>query len=176
MRDYSNATRGSVWVRLANALINQAKAERVTIINYSVGGSLASEWNTNPIRDARRQQISDALAAGLMPTHIVWFQGESEGPNGVSASTYQAEMTTLINDIRSQGVSAPFYNSTTTRNAGISYPTIQGAQAAIRSAAAGIFAGPDTDSLSDTYRFDGVHYTAAGLDLLASMWMTSLGW
>lgn len=70
--------------------------------------------------------------------------------------------------MRALGITAPIYVCLTSRDGqGVINPAIRQAQASVWNSRGGVFAGPDTDSLGDAFRSDGVHFNARGLEAFA---------
>jgi hypothetical protein len=78
----------------------------------------------------------------------------------------------MLAAIRQLGVDAPAFVAVTTRcSAFVPNPDIRTAQQDLVNPELGIFAGPDTDVLDETFRYDGCHFSDAGLDMHANLWL-----
>ncbi|WLB43008.1 sialate O-acetylesterase [Bradyrhizobium ottawaense] len=162
--------------RCADKMLAAGMFQRVIIVPIGVGGTVVSQWQ--PTGGSLWARVLAAKARldgrGLMPTFITWMQGESDQTAGTSQSAYSASLADLISGLRGIGYNMPIFVSQTTYNGTTSYAPVRAAQAAAVNNPAGIYAGPDTDSLSDpSYRF-GAHWSALGSDAVAGLWKSAI--
>jgi hypothetical protein len=167
---------GSVWTRLGDKLLAEKMYDAVVIASIGVGGTKVSQWTPGTELHQILLNTIDALARdGLPVTHLLWHQGESDAGEKTSTTDYKARFLAMLSGIRQKGVSAPIYVAVATRcGALISDPAIQRAQIELVNPAAGIYAGPNTDTLDNGYRYDSCHFNDAGLDKHAELWLKQL--
>jgi len=169
----ANGNGGSVWTRLGDKLIDTKLYDRVVFVPAAIGATQISEWAPGGIlhKDLLRN-IDEATEAGYTFTHLLWHQGESDAVLGTSTQEYEERFRSMLASIRQQGVDAPAFVAVTTRcSAFIPNPEIRQAQQDLVNPAQGIFAGPDTDMLDETFRFDSCHFSNEGLDMHANLWL-----
>ena len=171
---------GESWSLLGNKLVAAGIFDRVVLISAGVGAipihRLAAGGDLNRmlidiINDAKRQYTI---------THLLWHQGEADFQSNTTEASYKADLSSVIDTIRSLGVTAPFYVSKASYAEQEHYkhrPPINPVTSAQRELVDGqtILAGVDTDSLvlvSD--RFDGTHFSASGQEKFADAWVALL--
>ncbi len=169
---------GSVWTRLGRKLIASKKYDAVVFVTVGVGGSEIGRWTPGGDLHPRvLGAIRDLKAQGLDVTHLLWHQGEADNRLGTSQEAYRERFLRLLSSIRSQGVDAPIYVSTTTRCGSLNpNEHVRQAQIKLIDAGSGILAGPDTDILTGVDRKrDGCHFSDVGLGKFADLWLKKLG-
>jgi hypothetical protein len=121
------------------------------------------------------------LGSPLLPcTAVLWMQGEAEAKSTqMPPSDYARHFHDIVADLRANGVVAPVFPAVTTLcEAGeppyTNAPAIREAQLSLPNPAEGVFAGPETDSVGREFRFDCCHFSAAGLDRCADLWLATL--
>lgn len=165
----------SVWLSVGDELINAKAAKQVLVRNFALGGSSISEWI--PGGGAHRRLVEateDIKSVGLTPTHILWFQGESDATKNTNQQQYESAFSQLTASVRSLGLAAPILVSKTTVCKNYPNAEIRAAQANIPTIIQGVYSGPDTDKLGFTYRFDGCHFTAEGRGIVAKEWAAKI--
>lgn len=169
----ANGTGGTVWTRLGDKLIASGLYDRVVFVPAAIGATQISEWAPGGLlhKDLLRN-VREATEAGYTFTHLLWHQGESDAVLGTSTQDYEDRFRAMLAAIRQLGVDAPAFVAVTTRcSAFIPNPEIRKAQQALVDPALGIFGGPDTDVLDESFRYDGCHFSDAGLDMHANLWL-----
>jgi hypothetical protein len=167
---------GSVWTRLGDRLIQAGLYETVIFASIGVGGTEIARWSPQGDLHARiLNAIADLQAADLEITHLFWHQGEADAYTlQTPKAVYQAHFNQMLKSIRHQGVTAPIYVCLATRfDDWPGSPEIREAQQGLVNHQ-DIFQGPDTDQLDLSYRFDGAHFSTAGLERFADLWMEIL--
>lgn len=164
--------------RIGDKILAQNKAERVITVPICIGGTSIAQWLSDPAIAPRIGVAGRRLAAaGLLSsvTAICWQQGESDQYFGTTQADYASRLAALIAAFRSAGFACPILIAQTTWFGGTTSAAIRTAQAAAVNNATGIYAGPDTDTLTATSRqADNTHWTDAGSDSLASLWVDAL--
>lgn len=154
--------------------------QRVICAPVGVGGTTIAQWQ--PTGGVLWQRIVSAKARldsrGLTPTFITWMQGETDNVLGTSQAAYTASFADLVSGIRALGYNMPIFISRTTLQGGVTSSAVRAAQAAAVNNGAGIYAGPDTDTITGaTYRQAGgnnAHFTGAGSALCSSLWVPAI--
>lgn len=168
--------RSNLLTSIGDLLLREKLFERVLLIPIAHGGSTMAEWQPGGRVGAR---LTTALArvrrAGPTITHMLWQQGESEGamPEADGAA-WAAQFKAMIALVRRHGVEAPVFVAQCTLCRNQPNEIIRKAQRDVVDPAAGIFAGPDTDSLGLPFRWDGCHLSAAGQQKAAHLWVDRL--
>ncbi len=166
---------GSVWTRLGDKLIERGLYKAVVFVPVGVGATDIARWTPGGDLHSRiLGAVADVKASGLVFTHLLWHQGESDAAR-TSTVAYKARFRKMLASIREHGVSAPIFVSVATRC--YRQPpdkTVRRAQRELVDAARNIYAGPDTDMLGPRYRFDGCHFSAEGLTRAADLWLQAL--
>ncbi|HOD14591.1 MAG TPA: sialate O-acetylesterase [Spirochaetota bacterium] len=169
--------RGSVWTRLGDLLIGAGLYDRVIIIPIGVGSTAIADWVPGGYLHRRvTNAIEEARRAGLAITHVFWIQGGSEKRSNGDAAVrerYKKDFRSLVRSLRDRGVTAPAYVAIGTIGMDGFKPDIARAQRELVDPAAGILAGPDTDSLHavEENRWEVVHFSPLGLDRCARAWL-----
>lgn len=170
---------GSSWAtRLASKMVSAGMADRVVVANCAIGATAISTWDVGGALDGRLAFVVRAmLQAGLVPDYILQMQGESDASAGTSTASYAAGVRSIVNTLRKNGTSAPYFVTQTSLIAGATTPNrnaVRQGQADACSDSLGIFLGPDSDVLAGaTYRqADGTHLNVAGIDAHADQWLT----
>jgi Carbohydrate esterase, sialic acid-specific acetylesterase len=164
--------RGNVTTRLGDLLVKGAVYDRVLLVPIAYGGSYMAEWTANGRMFPRLTQTLKRLRrAGISVTHALWQQGEAEGalPNA-DGSAWVGHFKEMVVALRQYAISAPIFVAQGTACGGASSDRIRVAQRAVVAPSAGIFAGPDVDVIGQDERWDGCHFSTAGLEKAAQLW------
>jgi hypothetical protein len=169
----ANGNWGSVWTRLGDKIIASKLYDRVVFVPAAIGATEIALWAPGGLlhKDLLRN-VREAQDAGYTFTHLLWHQGESDTVLGTRKEDYEQRFIAMLAAIRALGVDAPAFVAIATR-CGDYQPNaeIRAAQTELVNPALCIFQGPDTDQLDLTFRHDGCHFSNAGLDAHASMWL-----
>lgn len=172
----ADGTGGSVWTRLGDKLIAAGLYDRVIWVPAAIGGTEIAQWAPGGrLHKDLLRNVREARQAGLVFTHLLWQQGESDAYLNTSPETYQAHFVEMLAAIRALGVDAPVFIALATRCG--EYPpseSIRSAQLGVVNPSARIFLGPDADQLDEAYRYDGCHFSAQGLEAMADLWLEVL--
>ena len=167
--------RGNFASRMADMLIERDLFDSVVLAPISVGGSRIEEWTTGGARHRRLQvAIKRAADFGLTFTHALWHQGESDARADADGNLYAACFMNIHAALRSYGVDAPIYVAQATVCNSPLNEAIRTAQRAVVDRKLGILAGPDTDTIGPSHRFDGCHLNERGLIRHAELWIETL--
>lgn len=167
---------GNFAGRLADAIITSGAFTTVVLVTVAVGGTKVGEWSGIGGYGTRITAALSRLSnRGLAPTAILWAQGESDNLAQTPLDTYASQLGQLIANSRVSGYRGPWFVCRETWIGGVTDAAIQNAQVEIVDHAAGIWAGPDTDSLDASYRqADNTHLNDAGAAAWASLWLSAL--
>jgi len=161
----------SVIAVLADKLISDAHYQRVIAVPIAVDGASSADWSTPKIAPYIFNSIAVAArrlaAQGLTATHVQWMQGETDCLNGVSQSTYAANLNLIIAGFRNAGISAPFLVNEESWFNGSTCTAIQNAQVA--ASGTNVFPAANLDSIGAGSRWDNTHFTSAGAATAAGL-------
>ena len=164
---------GSFATHLGDILIQAGRYDRVIFVPIARGGASLAFLN-----DEGAELITNAIAklkaAGLVPTHILFQQGERDAVMTTSAEQYAALLHQLVKRFRSAGFDAPFHVS---RSAKCDFArpkngaAVRAGQLAAIDTALNIRPGPDTDTIGNEGRVsDGCHMNEIGTIANAALW------
>jgi hypothetical protein len=167
---------GSVWSHLGDLLIQAGLFDKVVFATIGVGGSEISRWS--PGGDLYPKLVSaltGMAAAGFIPTHLFWHQGEADSAISSSEEHYRTLFGKMAQGIRERGIHAPIYVALASYCYGESSRAIRQAQRDLIGPALNILPGPDTDTLAAReYRYDDCHFTELGLQRHAELWLQAI--
>ncbi len=172
----ANGEGGSPWTRLGDKLIAAGMYDRVVFVPAAIGATEIAQWSPGGIlHEDLLRNVKEAQQARLVFTHLLWHQGESDAYLKTSKRDYTTRFVGMLAAIRNLGVKAPAFVALATRCGDYPpEPVVRAAQIGLRNRALGIFAGPDTDQLGLEFRHDGCHFSDAGLDAHAELWMQTI--
>ena len=171
-----SGTGGSVWTRLGRRLLATDRFDRIIFTLAAIDGASIRELAPGgKYFPAIANPLSSMSKTDLVPSHVFIHQGEQETLLATSASDYLNVLKSLIACLRNGGVGAPVFVCRNTYRNGLTNKDVRSAQEEIVDPANHIFAGPDTDSLGEDWRSDdNVHFSDAGLEAFADLWMGAL--
>ena len=181
-----DAKGGSVWGVLADKLIARGDYERVLIAPFGIGGSSLAQWQADgflhPVLQAATTAVRDHA---IVPTHVLWHQGEADTGQGTSEEDYFRMFASLLGHLRDKGIDAPVYPAVATHcQMPMMEPEADYRERQDRVRAAqqrlpelpGVRPGPDTDTIQGAlYRHDNCHFNARGMQAHAELWLEKLG-
>lgn len=163
--------------RLADKLIDGDYCDRPILVPIAVADASIGDWAPGgPCNHRIGVAVARLAALGYsdLDTIILQCQGEKDNNLGTSAGDYETRCLAAIETFRDLGVDAPYFVSQTSRNgSGLTSADVRAGQAAVVDDIT-VFAGPDTDSLDGTYRYDGVHFNATGSNAVADLWLAAI--
>lgn len=176
---------GSIWSRLGDRLVEAGLFSRVLFLPVAMGGSFIVDWLPGGSCHRRLALLLSRLrrTTGLPALPInagFWTQGEAEANcTRMPADLYRLYFTELLASLREVGVGCPFFVAQTTHCATAAHEfqnhqAIRTAQERLIATEPGILAGPDLDQLDGSLRYDGCHFSGAGLDRAAALWLEAL--
>ena len=122
------------------------------MVPASMAGSWVGDWDpakcgcNNYVR--LRVALLRCFALGYMPDAIIWHQGEGDSGSNTPQANYQASASRMIAQSRLEGYSGPWFVCQVSWNGSATNNNIRAAQAALVNHSLGIYAGADTDTLS----------------------------
>jgi hypothetical protein len=181
----ASGTGGSIWSRLGDLLIEKRVFERTLFVPLAFGGAYIVDWIPGGKFHGRTalalSRLRKDLSGLLLPfSAVLWQQGEAEANHTrMSALTYTKHFHDIVGDLRNNGVFAPVFVAQATKcDAGPhpyeNRPAIREAQSTLPDPSAGVFPGPDTDSIGASDRYDGCHLSEKGLRRCSELWFNVL--
>jgi hypothetical protein len=181
----ASGTGGSIWSRLGDLLIEERVFERTLFVPLAFGGAYIVDWGPGGKFHRRTalalSRLRKDLAGVLLPiSAVLWQQGEAEANHTqMSALVYRRHFHEIVDDLRNNGVFAPVFVAQATKcDAGAhpyeNRPAIREAQSTLPDPSRGVFAGPDTDTIGTSDRYDGCHLSEKGLQRCSELWFNVL--
>lgn len=172
----ATGTGGSVWNRLGDLLVDNGRFAEVVITSIAVDGSAIERWSpAGDLHPGLLEALRELRASGMEPTHLLWHQGERDAQLGTGRQSYADHFSRLLDSVRRAGFTAPIYVSLASYCDGRRSDDVRAAQRDVLDAAAGVLAGPDTDTLQGAeLRHDDCHFSALGADRHAALWRDAL--
>jgi hypothetical protein len=180
---------GSIWGYLCDKLLAARQWDRCIIAPTAQGDSSMADWAPGGrVHQLVRKTVDGLSANGLVPSAMLYGQGESDASVHADPVSYQAKFNEMVADIRSFST-APIliaveticysqsFDLTDTDDATriakwIGQEKIAQAQRAVVDPSRGIFPGPYLDYINGREgRWDGCHLSTYGLKAAASQWM-----
>lgn len=176
---------GSIWSRLGDLLVERGVYRSVLFVPLAFGGNFVTDLIPGGGRHGRTTLALSRLMKALdrlpLPfSAVLWQQGEAEANHTtMSAVAYQAHLHDIIADLRGRGVFAPIFVAAATYCEAGPHPfhnaaQIRGAQLSAIARSAGLFPGPDIDTISGDGRYDRCHLSGVGLQRCAELWFDVL--
>jgi len=172
----ANGGFGSVWIRLADKLIEKGIYENVIISAAAVGGSSVKSWAMGGQNfPLLFKSLADLKSKGIKPTHFLWHQGETDGAKGTSKEDYKAYFGNMYNSLKKNGFKGSAFIAIASRCNSLPFKEIQDAQKELAKENKDIELGPNTDLIYGKLdRYDNCHFSATGLEKHANAWLDVL--
>ena len=172
----TDADRSNVLTRFADLLVRRHEYETVLLVPIAYGGSPISWWAPGGPLSARLDRaLRETGREGLRPTFAIWQQGEADSYQPrPDAAGYEKSFRAMVDALRAGGMTAPVFVAQSTVCKTPPIEPIRWAQREVVDARAGILPGPDTDVIGLDDRFDGCHFSEAGLNRAAEMWFRTI--
>ncbi len=160
--------------QIADSLITNGIFTRVVMIPIGIGGTSVAQWAIGGEFNQRIVVTMKRLAAiGVLPTYVLWHQGEADAFSGTPGATYTTAVKSVAQTFRDYNYTGPFFVAIETLVNNVTYPIIQTAQANAVDGILHIVAGANWDSLTGgTNRADGTHFTQTGAANAAALDVT----
>jgi len=178
---------GSIWGYLCDELLATGRWDSCIIAPIAQSSTRVTDWAPGGWANHLIRETVEGLSAnGLVPSAILWGQGEDDASIHADPAAYQEHFNEMAASIRSFST-APILVAVET----ICYPknqlvdtdkdtsvakwigqeAIQRAQRAVVNHDIGIFPGPDLDFITgEVGRWDGCHLSTYGLKAAAAQW------
>jgi Carbohydrate esterase, sialic acid-specific acetylesterase len=165
---------GETLTLLGTKLIQSGLYRTVILIPAAVGGSAIHRWAEGG--DLNKMMVAEIQAAKgrYAITGVLLNQGAADFTLRTSEDQYRLDLKSLINTVRTQGVSAPFFitRSSLGENGWSEDNPIAKAQASLADRQKAIFDGPNTDrDVTALDRYDGFHFAASGQEKYTDAWI-----
>lgn len=170
---------GNFATRLGDKLIEAGLFDRIILAPIAMGGTTVEQWADEGMFNRRILALIRRLHdAGLSTDFILWHQGEGNpGMGDAHGRQYRKNLLEVVNTFRRYGIDAPFFVALVTRCGDAPHPNavnIRDGQKGAVDPMAGVYLGPDTDTIGVEHRWDKCHFDESGLDLAASLWLQCL--
>lgn len=166
---------GSTWPRLGDLLVDAGVYDLVIFKSIGVGGTSVKQWAevNGPLAEKARAAIANFKAQSLPLKHILWHQGESDA--ATAEQTYVDQFLQVVRILRAAGAEAPVYVSKATLLNGRTDGETQRAQERLQTQYVQHCVGPNTDTLTGTYRkSDNTHFSEIGLAAASQQWFDAI--
>lgn len=165
----------SPWGRLGDNIIEAGYADRVVFALAGAGGRTAGQLATGQEYDYFAETYAALEKTYGRVDAILFHQGENNH-RAFTGGDYTPQFAQLKSRMREDGIDANFYLSRASFCGSTIDVELLRKQTAFIAPDEGIFAGPNTDELSDKkYRADfECHFSAEGLAAVADMWVQAL--
>lgn len=160
---------GSVWGMVGDKLIEEGEFKSVVFFVAGKGGASIARLSKFPNYDYFISQYINAYSIFGKVDAVLFQQGESDRNK---SETYEKNFTKLLENMRSDGVSAPLFIARTSFCYGESSRELIAVQNKLIEMH-NLKKGPNTDSLNanDDRLEDNCHFSLSGLDKLSSLWV-----
>ncbi|MDX9722733.1 MAG: sialate O-acetylesterase [Myxococcota bacterium] len=166
---------GSPWPLLGELLVARLEVP-VGFVSVGWGGTSIAQWQPGGTLYPRLQGALQFLGPQGCRA-VLWHQGESDNIADTSTASYAAQLQTLIAQSRvDAGFALPWGVALVSFLSGYGVdPAVVAGQQQVIDQDPLTFLGPNTDELdATTYRFDGAHFNALGLQEHARRWAEAL--
>lgn len=162
---------GSVWVRLADKILDTYNYDNVILVSSAIAGTSIIQWTAgsdlaNYLIFSHIQLLDHGLNLDLQ----LMIQGSAD----VLMEKYQYKyfFKNMVWYLRYYYVTAPLYLAQASYCKGNSSLKITDAQYELAEEMGSVFHGPNVDLVTE--RYDNCHFSGYGADIVADMWMDSL--
>jgi hypothetical protein len=165
---------GETWTLLGTKLIQSGLYRTVILIPAAVGGSAIHRWADGGDLNKMMVAVIQAAKVRYTITGVLLNQGAADFNLHTPEDQYRSDLKSLINTVRAQGVSAPFFitRSSLGDNGWSEDNPIAKAQASLADSEHAIFDGPNTDhDVTALDRYDGLHFAASGQEKYTDAWI-----
>jgi hypothetical protein len=165
---------GESWTLLGTKLIRSGLYNRVILIAAAVGSSPVHRWAAGGDLNQMLIEVIRTAKTRYSITDVLWHQGAADFALNTPEQNYRSDLRSLIDSIRTEGVTAPFYISRSSLQLAARWSEdnpISRAEAELVDGQS-IFAGPNTDhDITANDRFDGLHFSASGQEKFTDAWL-----
>jgi hypothetical protein len=165
---------GETWTLLGTKLIQSGLYRTVILIPAAVGGSVIHRRASGGDLNKMMVAVIQAAKIRYTITEVLLDQGAADFTRHTPEDQYRSDLKSLIDAIRAQGVSAPFFITRCSVGGGdwVEDNPVAKAQASLADSQRAIFDGPDTDhDVTPLDRYDGYHFAASGQEKYTDAWI-----
>ena len=166
------APAGNMFTRLGDAVQGTDKFANTILVPANIGGTYLYQWADDQFLRIKAT-FARLAAAGVTPTAVLIELGANETQLRTSQSDYEAQQKAMVALIR-RYFAGPIFIATESWLSGEAYAATQAAQTGAVDHGAGIWAGPNGDSLGAEYRPDKTHWNDVGAAAMAKLWLSAL--
>jgi len=163
----------SVWTAMAQHLPSR-DGEGWILSVFAVGATRIAQWISDPgLRGQLDRHLSELKGAGLVPSAVLWHQGEADALRGTAAKDYLEDLKRLRVILDAAGIQAPLYvaRSTYCRQPGSGAIGRALDRYFLQQPSERIRPGPDFDATAPKGRWDGCHFDESGRQDAAKAWV-----
>ncbi len=171
----ATGTGGSMWIPLANTMIENNVTTKIILVSIGVGGSSITQWTSDGMYNKKLLDTLENLKANkLFPNYILWHQGSAD--TGMSSDLYYNQFLSIVKQIREMNVTAPILVAEHSYCGHPADQQIKDAQKRLGLLhSENIFAGANTDLLgSDFRKADNCHLNKLGQEEASKLWLDAL--
>lgn len=176
----TTGSKGSVWTRLGDMLIDSGLYTKVIFIPVAVGGSEIACWTSGDCYRKVLQALNSLKEDHIILTHILWHQGETDNLKNTPAGKYKQQLGMILQTLRNYQPAdlyisiASYHPGAVTKPLGVD-PVIRRAQQEFINENKTVLTGPDTDTLIHAiHRYDSVHFSDFGMNAFAKQWLHAI--
>ncbi|WP_289912948.1 sialate O-acetylesterase [Janthinobacterium sp. SUN100] len=172
--EWADCNKGSMWMPLGKKLIVGGVARKVIFMPIGVGGTKVTDWQAGGVAFGKfNSAIGLIQAQGIKFDFAFWHQGSSDF--GTDKDLYIQRLSEVIDYVNTK-VKVNRWIIAVHSRCGTAYDrNIESAQLAFGNVPKlKRYPGPNTNLLSDEYRFDACHLNEKGQEKMASMWLDSI--
>ncbi|MFK8029013.1 MAG: sialate O-acetylesterase [Gammaproteobacteria bacterium] len=168
-------TNGSVWGRVGDRLVEKGYGRSIVFVSTGWGGASIKDLTFDHPFEFFEKQVKSVISEYGKIDGILFHQGESNHRLDQGSSDYKRDFLTLYTHIETL-TDAPVYLSQASICRVGTDETLLDIQDRLIIDNQGILRGPNSDQLSDPkYRLpDYCHFSSAGLDEFAKLWVTAI--
>ena len=166
---------GSPWTLMADSVIEAGMFDGVILIAAGVAATPVEAWTAGgALNGMLEKRLAETKDAGLIVTHFLWHQGESNNSTA-GAANYDAAMQQIIALTKRTFPQSKFFvaQATICGPGSVANVELQKSQLGL-SRLPGVFAGPNTDTFGVADRFDHCHLNGSGLKKHAAGWAAAI--
>lgn len=167
---------GSVWGRVGDGLVEAGRYKAVVFAMAGSPDQTVSQLGAGENFSFLKKQYAAMHERFGHVDGILFMQGETDHREN-NAGDYYQDFLAFLSKMRAQGLDAPIYITQSTYCRNYVDTDLRDVQDRLIREQETVMRGPDTDQvelLSSEYRFNQCHYSHAGLDRVAAMWVNSL--
>lgn len=166
----NGGTGTAMGTRLIDVLISPLnRFDRTISVGANVGNTSIADWAAGGKCNHRIGVAAARMAAhGYTPTGVLFQQGTTDTVLGTTEFAMTLGLNSVVATIRSFW-NCPIWIAKESWYNGVTSDAVRAAQAGVVDNVR-VFAGPDADTLDNTYRTAGIDFTAAGMIALGDLW------